>query len=306
MLKKIIKEVSGFTRPDTFYKGKMLPDGFALPDSVLMFMHDWYPKTYTVHDRYMLIIPFIPVIYTIDDENQIELQPCQIMFSYPCQKRKIQKTYPDLEHGYPRLMITFDLPAPQYYLPAGDVLELTPCAEKYIAEMVKAYTADHTVELSLALFRLLNEISRHEVKNRPRPLSKIVRFALSYINSNPGRASLSMIAAHAKTSESNLRWTFRHEMGESIGSYVKAHKMKVAKYNLLMTSYRINEIAAICGFNSVYSFSHFFRKHAGMPPVMFRHSPKTTIPDCTTVKDVKQPPESSRNKRQTSTSDSPK
>ena len=48
------------------------------------------------------------------------------------------------------------------------------------------------------------------------------------------------------------------------------HRLKVAQYNLAMTSRRVDEIARLCGFESVYAFSHFFKKHIGTSPLAWR------------------------------------
>ncbi len=277
MLNDLIRHCTEFVTPDSFFMGERLPAGFALPDNILLFAHDWFPPKSFEHSRYMLILPAIPLIYTVDEDSDFQLSPGQVMFSHPCQKRVLRKTHPDLEHGYLRLMITFDLAAPQYYLPEGDVLDVTPYAETCLADMVRALAEEHPVDLSLALFRFLREISAHRAVSQPKTLSRIVKRAIGYVNNNSGRgSSLEKIAADTGTSVSNLRWLFRKEMGESIGSFVKHHRQKVAEYNLQMTSLRIDEIAALCGFESVYSFSHFFRKHAGMPPSAFRKAHKKT------------------------------
>ena len=95
--------------------------------------------------------------------------------------------------------------------------------------------------------------------------------ALGYINNHSGsEASLEHLAAYAKTSISNLRTIFKKEMGISPGAFVTAHRLKVAKYNLAMTSIRINELADVCGFQSVYALSHFFKKNVGMSPLAWR------------------------------------
>ena len=78
------------------------------------------------------------------------------------------------------------------------------------------------------------------------------------------------MAAEAKTSISNLRLLFKKELGRSPGQFIAMHRLKVAQYNLAMTSQRVDEIARLCGFESVYAFSHFFKKHTGTSPLAWR------------------------------------
>ena len=78
------------------------------------------------------------------------------------------------------------------------------------------------------------------------------------------------MAAEAKTSVSNLRLLFKKELGIPPGRFAAEHRMKVARYNLAMTSMRVEELASLCGFRSVYAFSHFFKKHTGMSPLAWR------------------------------------
>ena len=98
---------------------------------------------------------------------------------------------------------------------------------------------------------------------------------LRYINVHPSRnVSLTAMAAEAKTSVSNLRLLVKKELGWAPGQFIAMHRMKVAQYNLSMTSKRVNEVAQLCGFQSVYAFSHFFKKHTGMSPLAWRNSVK--------------------------------
>ena len=51
-----------------FMAGVTLPDGFELPDNILVFMHDWFLRQSFLHSRHMLIIPAVPIEYRIDDD----------------------------------------------------------------------------------------------------------------------------------------------------------------------------------------------------------------------------------------------
>ena len=123
----------------------------------------------------------------------------------------------------------------------------------------------------MRLFILLRELSRHQAAVPPVRYSPIVQAGLRYINNHTGQnTSLAAMAAEAKTSISNLRLLFKKELGRGPGQFIAMHRLKVAQYNLAMTSLRVDEIARLCGFESVYAFSHFFKKHTGTSPLAWR------------------------------------
>jgi AraC-like DNA-binding protein len=177
-------------------------------------------------------------------------------------------------------MITFDLSRETYYLPDDLLLDITPEAEKYLSSLLDAYLQKHNADLSIQLFFLLRELSQHRAEVQPVRYSPVVQSALRYINNHGGRnASLAAMAAEAKTSVSNLRLLFKKEMGCSPGQFAAMHRLKVAQYNLAMTSKRVKELAELCGFQSVYAFSLFFKKHTGQSPLAWRKSNRTGKPE---------------------------
>ena len=227
----------------------------------------------------MLIIPAVAIEYRIDNDVHYRIKPGQAMYSPPYQNRVLQMTSRDTEHGYPRLMITFDLSRETYYLPDNLLLDITPEAEKYLAAFLDAYLLGHNADLSIQLFFLLRELSQHRAEVQPVRYSPVVLTALRCINNHGGRASLAAMAAEAKTSVSNLRLLFKKEMGCSPGQFAAMHRLKVAQYNLAMTSKRVKELAELCGFQSVYAFSLFFKKHTGQSPLAWRKNNRTGKPE---------------------------
>lgn len=273
MLKDLILNFNEPRAPESFLIGLKLPDPFELPDSILVFMHDWFPNQKFIHTRYMLIIPAVPIEYEIDNDVHYRIQPGQAFFSLPCQNRSLQPTYGDLERGYPRLMITFELSQEMYYLPENLLLDITPVAEKHLQALLEAYKNKQNEHLSIQLFYLLRELSLNQSKDQKVHYSKEVKRALNYIHYNLD-ASLQDIARYSKTSVSNLRFKFKKEIGMSPGKFIANYRLKIAKYNLSTTEKRIDELADLCGFQSGYAFSHFFHKHTGLSPLSWRKKNK--------------------------------
>ena len=271
MLKDLILNAPEQTPNGSFMAGYRLPEKFELPDDILVFMHDWFPNQIFQHSRYMLIIPAVPIEYRIDNDVQYRIEPGQAMYSPPCQNRELQVTSGDTQHGYPRLMITFTLSHDAYYLPDCLLLDISPKAEEILSALLDAYREERNADLAIQLFFLLRELSRHQAAAQPVRYSPVVLAALNHINHRSGRnTSLADMAAEAKTSVSNLRLLFKKELGRAPGQFVAMHRLKVAQYNLAMTSRRVDEIARLCGFESVYAFSHFFKKHTGTSPLAWR------------------------------------
>lgn len=269
MLKDMILNYDLPVHNRNYMAGAMLPDNFELPDNILMFMHTWLPRQSYVHTRYMLIIPAVTIEYQIDNDIHYRIHPGQAMFSWPCQNRLLQETYKDSENGYPRLMITFDLPGNMFYLPDTLVLNITVKAEEFLSKLIEAYKLNQTCDMAIQLFFLLRELSQNSAPSQPIRYSQEVKQALYLINSKPN-VSLEDMAHYACTSVSNLRSKFKKEMGYPPGEFIARHRLKIAKYNLRENSMRIDDIAQLCGFSSSYAFSHFFKKHTAMSPLEWR------------------------------------
>jgi len=237
MLKDLILSAPEMPPNGNFLAGYRLPEKFELPDDILVFMHDWFPDRIYQHSRYMLILPAVPIEYRIDNDVQYRIEPGQAMYSPPCQNRELLVTSSDMKHGYPRLLITFTMPRYAYYLPDCLLLDISPKAEEILAALLDAYRGERNADLAIQLFFLLRELSHHRAEVQPVRYSPVVRAALRHINHRSGRnTSLAAMAAEAKTSVSNLRLLFKKELGRSPGQFVAMHRLKVAQYNLAMTS----------------------------------------------------------------------
>jgi AraC-like DNA-binding protein len=81
------------------------------------------------------------------------------------------------------------------------------------------------------------------------------------------------LARRLGVSESHLRAEFRKRVGHSLGHYLKQIRISRAAALLAGTPLRVGEIAERSGFDSLYSFSRFFRKAMGVSPRAYRQSP---------------------------------
>ena len=272
MLKQIIDSYLGQFAIEDYFNGLSLPEGFALPNSILIFTHDWYPTMNFTHDRYTIVIPAVPVEYSLEHYGKLIVNPGKAFLHWGGHSWQLEKTYSDLERGYRRMLITFELPSAQQYLPnSNEALDITPEAEKILEDLCQAYNDSRSADASLALFQLLRLFKKSISTDFPKNYSEITVKAINWIRRHPREiVSLQQIASHAHTSVSNLRQIFKKETGTTVGKYMSERRIKMAKYHLMMTTSSLENIAEACGFSSVYAFCHFFRKNVGMPPGAFR------------------------------------
>lgn len=67
------------------------------------------------------------------------------------------------------------------------------------------------------------------------------------------------------------RWV-KSATGKTTQQHINQQKILEARSQLLQTDARISEVAYKLGFNHPSSFNHFFKKHQGISPKLFRHN----------------------------------
>lgn len=78
------------------------------------------------------------------------------------------------------------------------------------------------------------------------------------------------LARERHISRVGLLEKFKRHMGCSLSDFLIGLRMQRAKYLLLESPARINEIAALCGYRNAYYFSNAFKKHFGVSPLRYR------------------------------------
>ena len=125
-------------------------------------------------------------------------------------------------------------------------------------------------EKMAALLYCLDAFSGVEDAIGDGPNSQIMP-ALRYIDEHCNeKIRVDEVAKLCFISESQLRRIFRRELGVSPIEYKNQRRMHEA-VNMLKYSYSgVGEIASSLGFESVYIFSHVFKKYMGVSPTEFR------------------------------------
>lgn len=96
--------------------------------------------------------------------------------------------------------------------------------------------------------------------------------AAAYIRENLDRKlTIEEICHTVGTNASTLNFKFHKEFSSSVGSFVVTERMKKARFLLSNTTHSIKEVAARCGYDSIYYFSSAFRKVHGSSPSEYRN-----------------------------------
>lgn len=88
--------------------------------------------------------------------------------------------------------------------------------------------------------------------------------------------SVSRFASQFGVSRSYLSRAFRRSTGQTIRQAVQAMRIERAKQLLANPALSIKEIASNLGFSDPQHFTHAFRRQVGVPPGVFRETPKAS------------------------------
>lgn len=102
---------------------------------------------------------------------------------------------------------------------------------------------------------------------------KLVNKATEYISNNISeKIKIENICKFIGTNASTLNFKFRREFNCSIGEFITASKIKLARKLLVSTTYSVTQIAEKCGYENVYYFSTAFKKENNISPSKYRKS----------------------------------
>ncbi|MCS7186521.1 MAG: AraC family transcriptional regulator [Armatimonadetes bacterium] len=113
------------------------------------------------------------------------------------------------------------------------------------------------------IVRLFPEVSENSLSGQ------ICRLILQTFPNTP---SVNRLADLVGVSPSHLRHLFKHQTGQSLQSYLRSLKLRVAKILLQQTDFPIALVARILGFQDPLYFSRWFRRGTGFPPSEIRYS----------------------------------
>lgn len=261
-----VREAAKISRPDCYFKGRTLPDNFQLPSDVLLYYHDYPHAPTIVSSRYMLILPTVSLEYIVSG-TRIRLRPGLALMVNPY----LQRSVPERGKKYDRLIISFEAPDDQPYLPHKPLMRVSQTADQIISLLVNCYHRQDNAATMCETVHLLCELSRHVIGNPMPTLSPIVGQTLGLINQPLTRPlSIKLLAANVGMSASHLRKIFREEMNMSLGEYLAERRISAARHLLEDQHLSITDIAHQCGYDTIYTFSRFFKMRMKCTPSYYR------------------------------------
>lgn len=170
------------------------------------------------------------------------------------------------------------------HLPMRGRMYMTPCRSRRKYETIfktlfTLISGRDTVAAALKIRHRTDELLLPFLETMPqlgeRPVSEDerIRRAIDYIEKHLNEPiRLETLRKLVNMSESDFLKKFRRQQGVAPKQYIVSRRLSAAKVLLIQTDKSIAEIAAECGYDSVYFFCRQFKKHLEKSPSRFRHS----------------------------------
>jgi AraC-like DNA-binding protein len=252
----------------------------ALPDNIICFCRrsatdlNRPQRGRALHHRFVLILALETGVTVAVDDRAIRLNANEGLLVLPFQFHDyIQPAREDLRW----LFITFDMidVAPLQPLRFRPFV-VTQLVRQTCAELVEAYLTRGEGDLtSLLLSVLLQRIRQAEPILRRHHKPPVAPGLIMQVNqlaqSKEEPMSVKEIARSLGISASHLRARFRASCGVSLGRHLRRLRLEKACGLLRLSQRRVTEIAELCSFTSIYSFSRAFHTAYGVSPMAYRH-----------------------------------
>ncbi|MBF0431923.1 MAG: helix-turn-helix transcriptional regulator [Fibrobacteria bacterium] len=286
-LKNIKNLARKITNPKSYFRGVPLME-MELPKNLLMF-HRCKKEDFDLqlafhyHDRFVLIINLQTEGKLVVDGVRFDFKPEQAYLVFPYQFHHYLEIAKD---NLDWLFITFELfETTNFESMRNRVMSVSDSGYSYLSSLVEHYNnkvdeqATNPIPIFLLTTMLMLELQAHPLmggkEHQPMALPTIDKVN-GYIWDNLNKEiKLPELAEKFMLSESHMRLLFRKKMGISIGSYIKHLRINKARSFLLNTDFNISEIASLCGYNSLFTFSRAFKNMTGMSPEGYRKALKT-------------------------------
>lgn len=253
----------------------------ALPDNVVCFQRrasddlNRPRRGRALHHRFVLICALRTAATVCVDERNIRLRAGEGLLVFPFQFHHYTEVAKDTIAW---LFVTFEfaeveeLEALRY-----QPFELTAPLRALAAELVEAYETERTADLPVLLLALMLARLRRlkltaAAAGAAAPQSGLMLRVNQLAQQSVRPPGIKDISRALGISPSHLRARFRASCGVSIGRHLRHLRLEQACGHLRLGPQRVSEIAELCGFSSIYSFSRAFRVAYGVSPLTYRHS----------------------------------
>jgi AraC-like DNA-binding protein len=261
--------------------GIRIGDGVKLPDSLLVFercgIHS--SRKTNIHHRFLLSVNVGEPCDLILDGTRFTILQGQAVLVYPCQHHLFIHD----QSGIARFMVSFEIELTSPMLPPRNrIFSIGPEEESIISMLVKSYLEEQDIlSCSLLTSILLMTFQRQPPLNvKIPPVNQHTRFideVILFIQRRLEKSlNIHLLARQFNISTSHLRLRFRQSLGISLGQYLSDTRINRAMSYLCECDLNVKEVATKCGYKSIYSFGHTFKKRVGISPVKYRKSCRIT------------------------------
>ena len=275
--------------PQSYFSGACAPEA-TLPDNIILFCRrgGLNASVPAFHNRYVLIcnaegrgdVVLDGTAFRFEEGHAILIQPFQ--FHHYANIANDRMVW---------LFTTFDCPDPEPFKPLRNAPvtlsdtgwnEMARIAGTYLRHGPGIGPAGRTILLRLRL--LLDEMLtavQESIAAMPPPDDPFLAEVCAHIHAKlDGPLGVEVIAHALSISESHLRNRVRLASGGGIGRYVRQARLHRSCTLMHTSDATLSEIAASCGFESLYSFSRAFKQAFGEAPSDWRaRTTVQTIPE---------------------------
>ena len=128
----------------------------------------------------------------------------------------------------------------------------------------------HARQLSLLYEMLACVVEKNAAQYLPARQKAAIQRVMEQAEQSREAISVAALARQCEMSETYFRKAFHSLYGTSPKQYLLDARFRQAEVLLSTTAASISEIAALCGYDSIYAFSCAFATHKGMSPTEYR------------------------------------
>ncbi|AWI10073.1 AraC family transcriptional regulator [Ereboglobus luteus] len=228
-----------------------------------------------LHRRFVLMLALQTGVTVRVDDREITLNEGEGLMVFPFQFHDY--TNPG-DETLQWLFITFDLvddgtmQALRY-----QPFAISPAMRSLATELVAAYLKTGpaandliTLQLSLLLAHIRQTKPASQRRAKPTLAPGLFTKVNEIVEDKAQPPNVKVMASTLGISVSHLRARFRESCGVSLGKHLRRLRLEKARGLLRLSTRRVTEIAEMCGFSSVYTFSRAFHTAYGVAPLNYR------------------------------------